>query len=192
LNADWIKAAERLSPGIIIESLESTNKEVYNIFKKLDLFAEAVYPVSWAGENKSFNWFDIAREYTERWLHQQQIRDATGNRELLVKKFYFPFLDIFMRAWPVTMNGKGHEGMILKTVITGEGGGAWFLKKKNGNWLLSSNDEKDFIAETIIDGNEAWKLFSKSLRKEDIKNKFEIKGDLSLGERVLEMISVMA
>ncbi|MEI9911059.1 MAG: maleylpyruvate isomerase N-terminal domain-containing protein [Bacteroidota bacterium] len=78
LNADWVKAAKRLSPRIITELLESTNKEVYTIFKNLDPFAIAAYPVSWAGEDISYNWFDIAREYTERWLHQQQIRKRWG------------------------------------------------------------------------------------------------------------------
>jgi len=32
--------------------------------------------VDWAEEMESKNWMAIAREYTEKWLHQQQIRDA--------------------------------------------------------------------------------------------------------------------
>ena len=31
-----------------------------------------------AGEAVSANWFDVAREFTERWHHQQQIRLAIG------------------------------------------------------------------------------------------------------------------
>jgi hypothetical protein len=35
---------------------------------------------AWAGETDSRNWFDVAREYTEKWHHQQQLRDATTAR----------------------------------------------------------------------------------------------------------------
>jgi Mycothiol maleylpyruvate isomerase N-terminal domain len=56
LNGDWVKAARRLSPAILIELLESTNAVVYEEFSKMDPFALAAYPVSWAGETKSYNW----------------------------------------------------------------------------------------------------------------------------------------
>jgi hypothetical protein len=45
--------------------------------KSLDPLAPAAFAVSWAGEETSSNWFDTARELTERWHHQQQIRLAT-------------------------------------------------------------------------------------------------------------------
>lgn len=202
LNADWVKSAKRLSPQIITELLESTNEEVYSIFKNLDPFAIAAYPVSWAGEDRSYNWFDIAREYTERWLHQQQIREVLGNTGIMTKELYYPFLNIFMQAWPVAVNAKANEGIALKTVITGEGGGEWFLimdrsAGPGGKWILRQcldENEKPttILSETIIDGDVAWKLFSKSVRKEDIKGSFEIKGDKLSGEKILDMVSVMA
>lgn len=197
MNEDWVKAIRRLSPAIIIELLESTNEEVYNIFKGLDPFAESVYPVSWAGENRSFNWFDIAREYTERWLHQQQIREAMNNRDIMTQQLYHPFLDIFMRGWPLAMNVAAEEGTILKTAITGEGGGVWYLKmgpstRSGGKWEVENGGAHDYVAETIINGDVAWKLFSKSVRKQDINGDYQVKGNQLLGEKVLDMISVMA
>lgn len=194
LNAEWVQAVKRLSPGIIIELLEKTNSEVYEIFKNRDPFAESIYPVSWAGEERSYNWFDMAREYTERWLHQQQIRDAVNDKGIMTKELYRPFLDIFMYAWPYTCrNVKAGEGTILKTKVTGDGGGEWFLKMNKGDWKIENvKTNEPVITETVIDGNEAWKLFSKSVRKEDMPGGFEIKGNLQLGEKVLDMVSVMA
>jgi hypothetical protein len=196
------KCNKTLKPADNYELLESTNEKVYEIFRNLDPFAESVYPVSWAGEKKSYNWFDIAREYTERWLHQQQIRDASGDKEIMIRQLYHPFLDIFMYAWPAIMQGQGKVGMVLKTTITGEGGGVWLMEKKSSEgagkeWMLRQDVVEmetlpDIHAETIISGPVAWKLFSKSVRKEDIKESYEIKGDQELGERVLDMISVMA
>jgi uncharacterized protein (TIGR03083 family) len=193
LNDEWVRAARRLSPAVLIELLKDTNEKVYKIFKNLDPFAPSVHPVSWAGETVSYNWFDIAREYTERWLHQQQIRDAMGNKDILNKELYHPLMTIFMHAWPVSCaTTKADEGTVLKTVITGEGGGEWFLLRSGGHWKLSGLAGNSFAAETIIDGDIAWKLFSKSVRKENIKGSFEIRGNEKLGERVLEMVSVMA
>lgn len=193
LNADWVKAAKRLSPAVLVELLESTNETVHALFSRLDPFAPAPYPVSWAGENVSFNWFDMAREYTERWHHQQQIRDALGDRGIMTQELYHPFLHIFMQAWPFTCAGEtADEGTVLKTVITGEGGDDWYLIRTNATWKLSETAGNMPTAETIIDGGMAWKLFSKSVRKENIAGSFEVKGDPRLGEAVLNMVSVMA
>lgn len=193
LNADWVKATRRLSPAVLMELLESTNETVYGIFRSLDPFAASVYPVSWAGETVSYNWFDIAREYTERWLHQQQIRDALGDSAIMTHQLYQPLLHIFMQAWPYTCNSiEADEGTLLKTVVTGDGGGEWLLLKNKGQWQLSESAGNIPAAETIIDGKVAWKLFSKSVRKEDIPGHFEIKGNPVLGEAVLNMVSVMA
>ena len=59
-----------------------------------------MFPVSWAGEQESANWFDIAREFTERWHHQQQIRLAVEKPGIMTREFYYPVLDCFMRALP--------------------------------------------------------------------------------------------
>jgi hypothetical protein len=48
--------------------------------------AEAPFGVAWAGETRSANWLDTGREYTERWHHQMQIRDAVGAPPLLERR----------------------------------------------------------------------------------------------------------
>ena len=195
LNADWVIATKRLSPQILIELLESTNSVVYEIFCQLDPYEKAAYPVSWAGEELSQNWFDLAREYTERWHHQQQIRDAIGNNDLMSQELYGPLLNTFMYAWPHVMQQfDAPEGSLIKTTITGEGGGHWYLYRRKEGWSFStqSSNGTPVVAETVIDGEFAWKLFSKSLRKNQIEARYEIKGDPVLGNGVLEMVSVMA
>jgi uncharacterized protein (TIGR03083 family) len=192
-NADWVKAAKRMSPQVLTDALELTNGQVVEIFRGLDPFAPSVYPVSWAGESMSKNWFDIAREFTERWLHQQQIRDAVGDKGIMTAELYYPVLNIFIKAWPVASTTvHAEDGALLKTTVTGEGGGEWFLLRSNGEWKLSSTNDAMPVSETIIDGDVAWKLFSKSVRKEDIKGSYSIKGNTALGETILNMVSVMA
>ncbi|MCF2490914.1 maleylpyruvate isomerase N-terminal domain-containing protein [Dyadobacter sp. CY347] len=86
LNNDWVNATKRLSPAVIIDLLESTGKEYSLIMAEQDLEREAKFSVAWAGEQTSKNWFHIAREYTEKWHHQQQIREATGKQGIITKE----------------------------------------------------------------------------------------------------------
>src|SRR5690242_19394070 len=71
-NAEWVQAARRISPRTLVDLIEITSKDVAKLFASLDPQAPAIWAVIWAGEQQSANWFDIAREYTERWHHQQQ------------------------------------------------------------------------------------------------------------------------
>jgi hypothetical protein len=75
-NEVWVQAARRISPEILIEFLDLTDRRLYEHFRKLDPHALAVISVAWASEDLAPHWFDIAREYTEKWLHQQHIREA--------------------------------------------------------------------------------------------------------------------
>ncbi|MGC4034670.1 MAG: maleylpyruvate isomerase N-terminal domain-containing protein [Chitinophagaceae bacterium] len=192
INSDWVKATKRLSPQIIIDLLEQTNSQVYEIFLEMDPFSASVFPVDWAGESESKNWLDIAREYTERWHHQQQIRDAMNDNGILTKELYWPLLNIFMLAWPQACKEVSAPiGTVLKTKITGECGGDWYLVKNDNGWQLSE-EIHNINSETIIDASIAWKLFSKSIRKEEVKEFYSIQGDQELGATVLNMVSVMA
>ena len=63
LNAEWTAAARRLSPRVLIELLDFTSGQVHAFFRSLDPHELALFPVAWAGEGASQNWFDIGREY---------------------------------------------------------------------------------------------------------------------------------
>ena len=72
-------------PEMLIDLLKHTGKPFYEYYASLNPYANAEYSVAWAGENQSANWMHIAREYTEKFLHQQQIRDATNKQGIMTK-----------------------------------------------------------------------------------------------------------
>ena len=78
LNNTWVEVSKRLSPGVLIDLLKYIKIEMPKLLNSLNMDDEALFGVSWAGEKKSKSWFDIAREYIEKWYHQQQIREAVG------------------------------------------------------------------------------------------------------------------
>ncbi|MDO1445737.1 maleylpyruvate isomerase N-terminal domain-containing protein [Rhodocytophaga aerolata] len=193
LNADWVKATKRISPQLLIELLEHTGKEVYEVFKGLDPYAKALFSVAWAGEAESRNWFDIAREYTERWHHQQQIRLAVHKAGIMNRHFYYPLLDTFMRALPHTYrHTEAEEGAVVKCTVTGEAGGNWFLYMQNNKWQLVQEAVAKPLAEVIIPGEIAWQLFTKAISPAAAREKIVINGPIYLGEPIINMVAVMA
>ncbi len=84
LNEEGVSLYRRLSPAVLISLMEVATNLLAEYHAARDPHAQAPLGVSWAGEDKSANWFDTAREFTERWHHQQQIRLA---RKLLRQPF---------------------------------------------------------------------------------------------------------
>jgi uncharacterized protein (TIGR03083 family) len=193
LNADWVGAARRISPRLLIEFLEITGAQVCELFMSLDPFAPAIFGVAWAGEQESQNWFDVAREYTEKWHHQQQIRDAVGAPALTGRKWLFPALDTFLRGLPhAYRETQADEGSSVAFIITGEAGGAWTLKREGGAWSLYTGEGGDDACEVRMDQDAAWRLLTKGLSQEEAAARIEIIGDDRLGKPILGMLAVMA
>ena len=192
LNAGWVNAMKRVSPAVLIEWLETSGREYSTLMAAADLQGPAPFSVAWAGEETSANWFHIAREYTEKWHHQQQIRDAVGKPGIMTQEFYYPVLDTFMMALPYTYrNTPAVKGSVVQITISGEGGGNWFLVR-NDQWVLVKKNTSPVTAHTTIDGSVAWKLFTKSWRRKDIEMYIIMEGDRPLAETALNMIAVMA
>ncbi len=194
LNADWVKATRRMSPALLIQLLESTGKEYIEGISELDPFAPALFSVAWAGEEESLNWFHIAREYTEKWHHQQQIREATGKPGLMEKEFFYPLMDTFMRALPHTYrNTLADAGTTVSVKVSGDAGGTWTIVKHEKGWSFGSFAEsKTSSATAELDPDTAWKLMTKGITKEEAVKKMHYSGDEQLGKVVLNILSVMA
>jgi Mycothiol maleylpyruvate isomerase N-terminal domain len=89
VNGEWTTATRRISPRLLVEWIDRTGEELADFFEGLDPFAPALYPVAWAGEEQSANWFDVAREYTEKWHHTQQIFEAVGRPSTITTRRLF-------------------------------------------------------------------------------------------------------
>lgn len=193
LNAEWTTAARRLSPQVLIELLDFTSGPVHAFFRSLDPHAPALFGVAWAGEEASENWFDIAREYTERWLHQQQIREAVRAEGLTGRRWLHPTLDIFVRALPFTYQAvDAAVGETVRLTIEGEAGGVWTLARAPEGWGIFAGSKPGPAAAVSLDQGTAWRLFSKGLDRESARHSIRIEGDRRLGEPVLGTLAVMA
>lgn len=193
LNTTWVQASKRMSPELITDLLASTGKQFCDYIASLDPFEDAIFSVAWAGEAVSKNWFHVAREYTEKFIHQQQIRDAVGQPGLFSRELFYPFIDTFMCGLPYTYrNVQAADGTVICVHVTTDAGGNWYLTRNNNQWQLAKETDKDVAATVIIDPDTAWKLFSKGITAAEAITKVQISGDVALGTVALQMVSVMA
>ncbi len=191
LNADWVTAMKRLSTKVLIELLEITGPPYCDYLKSLDPFEKAKFSVAWAGEDESYNWFHIARDYTEKWHHQQQIRLAVGQEKALyTHELYHPHLDTSMRALPYHYRDiTGSEGEVIQFKIKGEGGGDWYLYHHGERWIQVVDSPIEPICKVEIPGHIAWKLFTNETI--NFNKNVLITGKQELGIKLLEMKAVM-
>lgn len=188
LNNSWIEVSRRLSPAILIDLLKYISIEIPKLLNTLDMDSEALFGVSWAGEVKSKCWFDIAREYTEKWYHQQQIREAIGKPLLVEQKWIHPLIDTFVRGLP-NIYQKTFPDNINKIVflcVEDISYGTWILKKNN-SWELFVGETSEYSSKVIMNADTAWRMFSKNISKEEAKRYITIEGDKDLGEIILEL-----
>jgi len=192
LNHEWVQACRRLSPPLLVKLLRETGQQLSEYMQSLDPMGEAILAVSWAGEEQSVAWFDIAREYTEKWHHQQQIRDAVGQPGVLTPALYAPVVATFMRALPHTYRHADAENRtVIQFHVTGESGGLWALVRDDSGWKLKTGRASNPACEVIIPGEIAWKLFTKGLTQEAARRVIQGTGDAGLIEPVFTATAIV-
>lgn len=194
-NEAWVEQARlRISPALLCELLAFTGERVATLFAGLDPLA-AGGSVSWAGPGPAPVWLDIAREYTENWVHQQQIRTAVERPGLTERAFLHPVLDTFLRALPWTFaDVPSPEGTVVEVALTGPAGGRWRLHRTAARWSLTEPTaaERAPAAVVTLDADTAWRLFCRALDPATARAAATICGERRLGERVLSTVSVIA
>ena len=192
LNREGVEMYRRLSPAVLISMMEIASRESADFHQTLDPMAEAGFGVSWAGETQSLNWFDTARELTERWHHQQQIRLAANRPGIMTRELYYPVLDCFMRALPFKYRDRsGEAGTHLRFNVSGECGGSWYLYFAGERWAQVETPEGRQASETTIPQDIAWRIFTKGIDRESAAAHVSVTGDRDLGAHVLSMVAII-
>lgn len=190
LNREGVAVYRRLSPPVLIAMMEKACGESADFHESLDPFAPAGFSVSWAGEEHSLNWFDTARELTERWHHQQQIRLAANRPGILTPELYHPVLDCFLRGLPHRFRDvEAREGTLAVVEIAGDCGGEWSLVKTPERWELVGEWNAPAGCRVTLPQEIAWRVFTKGIDRGAAQVRIE--GDRALGEKVLELTAIV-
>lgn len=192
LNREGVAVYRRLSPRVLIDMMKDACEQSARFHESLDPFAPAAFAVSWAGEERSLNWFDTARELTERWHHQQQIRLATNRPGIMTPELYHPVLDCFARGLPHTYRDVDAPlGTTLLLEISGECGGRWLLCRGPKGWAFAKMPEGEFASRVKIPQELAWRVFTKGIDRDSARAQMEFEGNRDLGETVLQLTAIV-
>lgn len=191
-NARWVEQTRRISPRLLCDFLRLTGHQITALFHTLDLSATGV-PVNWASDNPAPIWLDVAREYTERWHHQQHIREA-ANRPLLTEpRFLRPVLDTFVHALPRALeNVDATDGVTVTLWVMGGVNTAWTLERLGGRWQLFDGRPNTPTAEAIISDDTAWRLFTKGISPDEARGRAELHGDHALASHLFSAVALIA
>jgi uncharacterized protein (TIGR03083 family) len=196
LNAEGVSMYGRISPTMLLALTKATVPQLAEYVVSLDPMAPAPWAVSWAGETSSANWFDVAREFTERWHHQQQIRLAVGKPGILTPRLYAPVLDTFMRALPRAYEGvDAPDGTVCQVIVPGDGGGIWQVTRRGGAWALDADPPLESRAQvassTSLPREIAWRVFTNGIAADEARPQLTIAGDERLGAAVLRARAIV-
>jgi uncharacterized protein (TIGR03083 family) len=191
INDEWVTAARRISPPLLIELLSLTGERIVRFWQAVDLDAIGE-PVSWAGPEPAPVWLDAARDFTEYWTHQQQIREATGRVAVTDPGYLGPVIDTFLRALPHTLRGvDAPEGTALQVTVTGPAGGAWTCVRIGNRWALRRQAWPRPAARLELDADTTWRLCTRGITPDQAAKRAVIDGDQRLATAALEIVSII-
>jgi uncharacterized protein (TIGR03083 family) len=192
LNAQWVTSAKRLSPRVLTDLYERASGEAADSLESLSLDEPALFPVSWAGEQASAGWFDLGREFTELWHHQQQIRMAVGAESLADPRYLGAVIDVAVRGLPHAFRDVAAEaGQTVVIDVRGASGGQWTLSREQQRWTLWRGEPAVATARVRLNDETAWKLLFNALRDGDALSAVHIEGRTDLGRALLRARSVI-
>jgi uncharacterized protein (TIGR03083 family) len=192
LNAQWVASARRLSPRVLTDLYERASGEAADWFESLPFDAPALFPVSWAGEDASAGWFDVGREFTELWHHQQQVRMAVGAGTLEGPRYLAAVIDVAVRGLPHAFREVPAEpGQSVVIDVTGASGGRWTLMREQARWTLWRGEPASPTARIRLGDEAAWMLLFNALREPDASKALAIEGRADLARALLRARSVM-
>lgn len=192
LNEEGVIVYRRLSPAVLVDLMSIACDQSADFHESLDSFERATFNVSWAGGETSLNWFDTARELTERWHHQEQIRLATGRPGIMTRELYYPVLDCFVRGLPHSYRHlSAPAGTSVLLEISGDCGGTWALSREADTWSFVSEYPKEVDCRVILPEEIAWRMFTKGIPRDSVRAQVKIEGDDALAAGILQLTAIV-
>lgn len=190
-NEDWVAATRRMSPRLLGQLLAVTGNDLNEYYRGLDLRAMGD-PVGWISADPMPVWVDIAREYTEHWMHQAQIRDAMGDYGIREPRLFAPVLATFMLALPHALRDvAAPEGTRLRVVITGAAGGEWSAVRGPERWEMATATAVAATATATLDQEDAWRLWTRGLSSDAAARALQASGDARLAGALPKMVAFL-
>jgi uncharacterized protein (TIGR03083 family) len=153
-NQRWVDGAQGLSRRVVVDLLRWTGEQMDAYYAIIDLLDEG--RVSWASDGSVPQWFDIAQDLTERWVHQLQIREAVDRVEGYRDKYLPSVLRTFVWALPHQYRVSAAGGAVVQIDLSA--GGTWTLTCDGASrWHLNQGTADDASAHAWFSDDAGWR-----------------------------------
>jgi len=152
-NQSWVAGAHGLSRWVVCDLLEWSGREVDTYNASIDMSAPR--SVIWAGHDPVPAWFDLARDLTERWVHQQQIRLAVGLEGRHAEKYLAVVIRTFIWAFPWQYQPLAEVG--TQVVLDIGEVGTWTLTRTDDGWKMDEGSCSSPAARMTMSADAAWR-----------------------------------
>lgn len=154
-NQMWVDGSQALSPRLIIGLLHWSGEQFDGCLRTVDLCQPS--QVYWAGDAPL--WFDLAREFTERWVHYWQIRESVRPEGNPGQDEYLSLvLRTFIWGFPHQYRVPAPVGTTVTLDIADTG--TWTLTRRTTGWDLDEGRTGAAAALLHMTGDAAWRLLT--------------------------------
>ena len=164
MQAEWVRAARRISPRLVTDLLRWTAPQVADTFRREDPQARTA-SVSWASSGPVPAWLDQARELSEYWIHRQQLLQGLGHPSDLRADLAGPVLDGLRFAYPYRLaQAPAWPGDTVTITVTGPVARTWHLvAADDGGWQFGDEPGPRLAASLTLSTDQAWRLLTNNL-----------------------------
>src|SRR5437868_2603601 len=187
-NEQWVSAASFLSPAVVIELLRLSGEWTHLFYGTVDVDGPGEV-VAWIGPDPQPYWMLAAREYWERWIHQQQIRRAVGRPGLDDAGFVVPAVAVAMRGFPQGLAAFPAPPGTAVTVALADADAAWTVGCDGETWTLYDGAPDAPTVTFSIDLKTAALVFSRALSNAELTERLHPEGDPDLGAVIVAGIA---
>ncbi|WP_037718531.1 MULTISPECIES: hypothetical protein [Actinomycetes] len=175
-GTSWVSACRQLSPEVLFAMLVDSTTQLTELWKHRDLDEPAGMPL----------WLTVARDYSEQWVLQQQIREAVAAPLLDEPEFRTPVVDTFLRSLPQTLRPvTARAGRQVACSV--EGAGRWTLRATGAGWAIDRGaaTSRSPLASLSTDADTFWRWCSGALP--DAGARVQVSGDPAVCEILLSL-----
>ena len=192
VNQEFVDVAGRWSPRVLADLVAHLGPQMDELWASLNLdqIGEAV---SWAAPGVPAPvWLDVAREYTEYWVHQQQVRDAVGRPGADDERLTAAVTDTFLRAVPHALRHVSADlGTCVQIQVTGPGG-SWTIQRQAATWAVDRGSPTEPAAVLVRVSSEClWRVATRGITIEAARDQATISGDQELGLAALSLVAII-
>ena len=163
LQIEWVQAARRLSPRLVIDLLAWTEPQLIELLTTQNPRAPTGH-VSWAGQGPVPVWLEQVRELSEYWIHRQQLLQALGQVSDLRADLAEPVLNGLRWAYPYRLNQiQASDGDTVSIEISGPVQATWHVVSEARSWSFHRGPGSRCVANLSLNADQAWRLLTNNL-----------------------------